>query len=72
MSRRNTCNELIWSDQRELVLELYTGTSLTYHTISQRTGVPIAKIKSMTANSRRPAATEGMTTEQRNALLMRW
>jgi hypothetical protein len=72
MARRNTCNELISADQRALVLQLYTETNRTLNYIARTTGVPVAKVKSMVANSRRPKATEGMTTEQRNTLLMQW
>ena len=72
MSRRTTCNELIDADQRELVIELFTGTARTYHQISQATGVPIAKIKNMTAGMSRPVQSPPLTTMERTALLARW
>ncbi len=72
MSRRTTCNELIDAEQRELVIELFTETHRTYHHISQASGVPIAKIKNMTADLERPSRKPPLTTMERTALLARW
>lgn len=71
-SRKTTCNELIDAEQRELVIELFTETRLTYHHMSQKTGVPIAKIKNMTAGMSRPVSSPPLTTMERTALLARW
>ena len=72
MSRRTTCNELIDADQRELVIELFTESNKILADIAEITGVPIAKIKNMTAGMERPARPRPMTDLERTRLLMQW
>jgi len=72
MSRKTTCNELIDLEQRELVIELFTQSHKILAEIAEITGVPIAKIKNMTAGMERPARPRPMTTLERTALLSRW
>jgi len=72
MSRKTTCNELIDLEQRELVIELFTQSNRILADIAEITGVPIAKIKNMTADMERPARPKPLTTLERTALLSRW
>ena len=72
MGRKTTCNELIMAEQRERVIELYTKSNTIYADIAYLTGVPIAKIRKMTADLERPVHTPRMTNQERNTLLMQW
>ena len=72
MGRRTTCNELISADQREHVIELYTGTRHTYHQISVATSVPIDKIKIMTADLSKPVKTGAISNSDFNSLMAGW
>jgi len=72
MGRRGTCNELISTDQRESVIELYTMTYRTYQDISTQTGVPIDKIKMITDGMEREKRSRKLTDAEITSLLMGW
>lgn len=71
-SRKTTCNELISADQRAQVVDLFTETHRTYHQISMTTGVPIAKIKNMTAGMNRPIPSKPLSGAEMMRLLLQW
>jgi uncharacterized protein YerC len=72
MGRINTCNELISAAQRDEVIKLVTETHRTYANIARSTGVPVSKIKRMTADMQRPVRGKPLTDWERTRLLMRW
>ena len=72
MARITTCNELISAVQRDEVIHLFTETHRTYANIARATGVPVSKIKRMTAELSRPVSSPPLTTLERTALLARW
>lgn len=72
MGRRGTCNELISTEQRERVIELFIGSNQTYYHISTETGVPIDKIKNMTTGLQRPRKTGPISNSEFNALMAGW
>lgn len=72
MGRRNTCNELISFAQREEVIKAFTETHRTLNNIARSTGVPVSKIKRMTAEMQRPVRGKPLTDWERTRLLMQW
>lgn len=72
MGRATTCNELISAAQRTEVIELFTESHQTYYEMSKATGVPIAKIKAMTADLQRPIPSKPLSEAEMMRLLLQW
>ncbi len=72
MGRKTTCNELILAETREEVIELFTQSNTIYAEIAEITGVPIAKVKHMTAGMERPIRSAPLSPEEHTRLLLKW
>jgi len=72
MGRANRCNELISTEQRELLIELYTTTQKPYPELAKLTLISPEKIQMMTEGLTRPTITKKLSARKCTELLMAW